>query len=146
MIQECFEKYEENQVAIAFNGGKDCMALLHLVHAYVQKHHRQDGSDHHPRLQAVYISDQEPFPSVEEFIEESRQLYNLDLITIPGPMKEALTKLLADRPHIKATLMGTRFGDPGSKSLAHFSPTDGDWPKLMRVNPILGMYVLTNTN
>ena len=145
MIQECFEKYEENQVAIAFNGGKDCMALLHLVHAYVQN--LQQGSDHHPRLQAVYIADKEPFSSVEEFIEESRQLYNLDLITIPGPMKEALTKLLSDRPHIKATLMGTRFGDPGSKSLAHFSPTDGDWPKLMRVNPILGMYyVLTNTN
>ena len=82
MIQECFEKYKENQVAIAFNGGKDCMVLLHLVHAYLQKHHRQDGSGHHPRLQAVYISDQEPFPSVEEFIEESRQLYNLDLITM----------------------------------------------------------------
>ena len=143
MIQESFEKYKENQVAIAFNGGKDCMALLHLVHAYVQNlHYRGSDHHHHPRLQAVYIADKEPFPSVEEFIEESRQLYNLDLITIPGPMKEALTKLLVDRPHIKATLMGTRFGDPGSKSLEHFSPTDGDWPKLMRVNPILGIIIL----
>ena len=140
MIQECFEKYEENQVAIAFNGGKDCMALLHLVHAYVQNLHHQGSDHHHPRLQAVYIADKEPFPSVEEFIIKCQDLYDLDLITIQGPMKEALTKLLHERPQIKATLMGTRRGDPGSKGLSHFSSTDGDWPKLMRINPILGKY------
>ena len=33
--------------------------------------------------------------------------------------------------------MGTRLGDPGSKGQSHFSPTDGSWPKVMRVNPIL---------
>ena len=33
--------------------------------------------------------------------------------------------------------MGTRKGDPGSHLQDLFSPTNGDWPKLMRVNPIL---------
>ena len=28
-------------------------------------------------------------------------------------------------------------GDPGSDSQGAFSPTDGDWPKVMRVNPVL---------
>ena len=25
----------------------------------------------------------------------------------------------------------------GSRSLSHFSPTDGDWPRVMRVHPVL---------
>ena len=45
--------------------------------------------------------------------------------------------MLRDRPKIKATLMGTRKGDPNSQYLSYFSPTDGNWPSLMRVNPII---------
>ena len=131
VIEECFQTYNENQVALAFNGGKDCMVLLHLTHAYLQS----QGSSR--KLQAVYIADKEPFDSVEEFIEKCRAMYNLDLMTLQGPMKEALSKMLQDRPEIQATLMGTRRGDPGAKNLKYFSATDGDWPKLMRVNPIL---------
>ena len=52
-------------------------------------------------------------------------------------MKEALTQMLHDRPKIKATLMGTRKGDPNSQYLSYFSPTDGNWPSLMRVNPLI---------
>ena len=64
-------------------------------------------------------------------------MYNLDLVTIQASMKEALGSMLEQRPTIKAMLMGTRLGDPGSKGQSHFSPTDGSWPKVMRVNPIL---------
>merc|ERR1712107_420103 len=131
IIAECFQSYDKNQVALAFNGGKDCMVLLHLTHSYLQ------SQGYGGRLQAVYIADKEPFASVEEFIEKCHKMYNLDLITLQGPMKEALTKMLQDRPQIRATLMGTRRGDPGAKNLTNFSPTDGDWPKLIRVNPIL---------
>ena len=63
--------------------------------------------------------------------------YSLDLITIEGSMKEALEEMLQKRPNIKATLMGTRKGDPCGKNLSYFSPTDGNWPKLMRINPLL---------
>ena len=63
--------------------------------------------------------------------------YNLDLMTIQKPMKQALEQMLQERPNIKAIILGTRAGDPGSMSQGHFSPTDGDWPLLMRVNPIL---------
>jgi hypothetical protein len=30
-----------------------------------------------------------------------------------------------------------RDGDPGCGNLESFSPTDGDWPHIMRVNPVL---------
>ena len=107
------------------------MVLLHLIHAYVEKSH--PGA----KLRALYIRDSDPFPKVEDFIEECKKLYHLDLITIQGSMKEALTQMLNDHTNVKAILMGTRKGDPGSKGQGQFSPTDGDWPSVMRVNPIL---------
>lgn len=126
VIKDCFEKYDKNQVAIAFNGGKDCMVLLHLTQALF-KH----------KLQALYIRDKDPFPNVEEFIQDCEKNYDLDLMTIQASMKDALAKMLHDRPNVKAILMGTRMGDPGSQYQSHFSPTDGDWPSVMRVNPII---------
>ena len=130
VIEECFKKYSDNEIAIAFNGGKDCMALLHMTHALKQSQNKS-------KIQALYIRESDPFPKVEEFIDKCVTMYNLDLVTIQAPMKEALGSMLEQRPNIKAILMGTRQGDPGSKGQSHFSPTDGSWPRVMRVNPIL---------
>ncbi len=58
-------------------------------------------------------------------------------INFQGAMKSELGRLREDRPEIKAVIMGTRATDPYSKNLQAFSPTDGDWPSFMRVNPIL---------
>lgn len=38
---------------------------------------------------------------------------------------------------VQAILVGTRAGDPYSDTLDYFTPTDGDWPELMRVHPVL---------
>lgn len=54
------------------------------------------------------------------------------------PMKESLVELKEIRPEIKAILIGTRRSDGVYfKDLPPFAYTDGDWPKYMRVNPIL---------
>jgi len=45
--------------------------------------------------------------------------------------------MLDERPAIEAAILGTRSGDPNAASQKKFCPTDADWPKLMRVNPIL---------
>jgi len=52
-------------------------------------------------------------------------------------MKPALRAMMEKRPAIKAAVLGTRMGDPGAKGQGHFSPTDADWPPVMRVNPVL---------
>lgn len=84
------------------------------------------------------MKDDEPFQEVTDFIEMSRGSYNLDIIEISRPMKEGLAKLLSlDRPNIQAAILGTRNGDPNASNQDKFCPTDGDWPALMRVNPIL---------
>lgn len=37
-IEEALERYSLAQLCVGFNGGKDCTALLHLVHAAVERY------------------------------------------------------------------------------------------------------------
>ena len=118
---------------MAFNGGKDNVAMIHLFHAYMKKHF----PDHKSKIQALYIKDPDPFPEIEEFIQDSVKDYDLELTVIEASMKEALGRFLSSRPQIKAMVLGTRKTDPNRNGQGTFAPTDGDWPKLMRINPVL---------
>jgi len=131
VVEECFAKYEPESVSVCFNGGKDCIVMLHLVHAWHQKH--CPGK----KLKSFYISEKKTFSEVDSFMDATISRYNLSNSVFEGPMKPALAKMLEDDPSVEATFLGVRIGDPGSQYLDSFSPTDGDWPKLMRVNPIL---------
>lgn len=76
VIEDCLSRYQPSEVCISFNGGKDCSALLHLVHAaWVKLNQRQSTPAPMPRLRALYIRSQDPFPEMEHFIEETRQRY-----------------------------------------------------------------------
>lgn len=70
-------------------------------------------------------------------MEEAANYYGFELERREGPIRQALTSLLKDKPHLKACLLGTRKGDPGAHSLEPFAPTDPGWPNLMRVSPII---------
>ncbi len=133
VLEKCFQDFEPHQVSVAFNGGKDNVAMIHLLHAYMQKCKLNQDK----KLQALYIEEEDSFPEMEEFIQESATNYGLDLVKIKGPMKAALGQFLATRPGIKAMVLGTRQGDPGSQNQGFFAPTDSDWPEIMRVNPVL---------
>nr|CAD7392053.1 unnamed protein product [Timema cristinae] len=133
VLEECCDKYDSSGIFLSFNGGKDCTVLLHLVCAvFLRKYPGQ-----HKPINTVYIQYEEPFPEVETFIQETVKRYELNLVTIPGPIKGALQKLLREKPHLKAVLMGTRRTDPYSECLKHFQMTDAGWPQLMRVSPML---------
>ncbi|XP_066963477.1 FAD synthase-like [Macrobrachium rosenbergii] len=131
VITECFTKYKPEEVCVCYNGGKDCLAVLHLVYAVMHMQHPNS------KLQAVYITEVNAFPQVTEFVQHSINRYDLDCEVLPGPMKSALTTLLEKRPALKAMVMGTRRTDPFADNLEYFAPTDKDWPSMMRVNPII---------
>jgi len=132
-VEEAFKRYEpaSEKISVCFNGGKDCIAMLHIVYAVYQK--KFPGKN----LKSFYVKEKETFPEVEAYIEDACSRYNLTNTVLEGPMKPALIKMLAEDPSVEATVLGVRKGDPGSDKLDVFSPTDGDWPRVMRVNPIL---------
>ncbi|EIW79831.1 adenine nucleotide alpha hydrolases-like protein [Coniophora puteana RWD-64-598 SS2] len=85
IINDALEKNGEKNVSLSFNGGKDCTVLLHLyiavlAHRAIKKH--PDPSSQAltlPETQALYIPVPSPFPVLEEFINDSAQVYNLRL-------------------------------------------------------------------
>ena len=130
-MEECFAKYPPGSVSVCFNGGKDCVVMLHIVHAVHQK--LFPGS----KLKSFYVSEKKTFKEVDSFMEATIERYGLENKVYQEPMKSALAEMLSADPSVSATTLGVRLGDPGSSKMASFSPTDGDWPAVMRVNPIL---------
>lgn len=142
VVDEALRRYGRDELSLSYNGGKDCLVLLILilvclpaVTTTADPEIAADGPP--PPLQAIYIAPPDPFPEVEDFVAASAARYHLDLARYALPMRLALEAYQADRPAVKAVFMGTRRTDPHNEFLEPFSPTDGDWPRLMRVNPIL---------
>ncbi len=95
---------------------------------------RDDSTEEVEPIRTVYVTCLSPFPEVEAFVDESVTRYNLDLVKVPGPMKEGLEKyleILSTRrkskwrntkpddvePNVSAVLVGTRRGDPHGSTL-----------------------------
>jgi FAD synthetase len=135
VLEQCLTKYTPNQIAVAFNGGKDCTVTLHQYSLVLNK--KYSNLNKKPTLRAIFIHNKPQFDNVLQFIDECVKYYNIDLIQIDGQIKDALNQLKISHPDIQCIIMGTRFTDPYSSSLNDFSPTDPTWPEYMRCNPIL---------
>ncbi|PPQ74349.1 hypothetical protein CVT24_000660 [Panaeolus cyanescens] len=82
VIEHCLDTHGEENVALSFNGGKDCTVLLHLYAAALSRRHSSSSSSPTTSLKpihALYIPVPSPFPVLEEFIQQAAQFYNLDL-------------------------------------------------------------------
>merc|ERR1712227_600843 len=109
IVEDCFKKYSQENVSVCFNGGKDCIVMLHLVHAVHQKLFPEK------KLKSFYVSEKKTFDEVDEFIEKAIDMYGLVTKTYEEPMKTALSRMLEDDTEVEATMLGVRVGDPGSK-------------------------------
>jgi FAD synthetase len=135
VLDQCLTKYTPNQIAVSFNGGKDCTVVLHQYSLMLNK--KYSHLNKKPIFRALFIHNKPQFDNITEFINECVKHYEIDLIQIDGQIKHALEELKHSHPDIECIIMGTRFTDPYSSHLNDFSPTDPTWPVYMRCNPIL---------
>ncbi|EPE05906.1 fad synthetase [Ophiostoma piceae UAMH 11346] len=148
VIEQALRQYTLDEISLSYNGGKDCLVLLILILACLPicSEDTKDSENAGPKpssttpprpLSAIYIVPPDPFPEVDEFVDESTADYNLDLARYPLAMRAALDAFLTDRPTVRAIFMGTRRTDPHGEFLTHFTPTDAGWPQFMRVHPVI---------
>ncbi|KAI0132445.1 putative FAD synthetase, partial [Xylariales sp. AK1849] len=136
-----------DELTLSYNGGKDCLVLLILILASLPAHFPASTSapplssctttPFPVLLQAIYIRPPAPFLEVDSFVASSTSTYHLDLVTSDQPMKQALAEYLQELYEVKAMFVGTRRTDPHGGELEFFQMTDGNWPRFMRVHPVI---------
>ncbi|VEN33904.1 unnamed protein product, partial [Callosobruchus maculatus] len=132
-IEECIRRYGPENIFLSFNGGKDCTVLLHLYNIVLKLKY----PDFKGKIFCSYVKTSNIFPEQTKFIEYCKVYFNLQIEESTRPMKEHLEHILNIRPNLKACLMGTRRTDPYSAHLEIFEFTDPDWPRIMRVSPLM---------
>ena len=139
ILRKALAIYSWQGLALSFNGGKDGTVILHLYYNLLQAcpKIREEMQTCHEKIKIMDILPAQPFEEVNEFVETCQLRYNLELFKMTSSLKEGLDQFIKSYPSVKAIIMGVRRGDPGASSLQEFSPTDSDWPTIMRINPIL---------
>lgn len=124
------------ELAVSYNGGKDCLVMLVLLLATVFKKYSSNNTIK-GKLDAIYINSEAPFPTVCDFITKSATQFHLTPITILDGLKEGFKYYLNQTPKVKAIVVGIRHSDPYGSTLKYEQLTDGDWPRFLRIHPIL---------
>ncbi|XP_037934347.1 FAD synthase-like isoform X2 [Teleopsis dalmanni] len=132
VITQSLQIYKPVEIMLSFNGGKDCTVVLHILAKYFQQECLKNF-----KIPALYIQDLNSFEEVDDFVESSKTLYNIELIKRTGRIKEVLFDITNEMPHIKAIFMGCRRTDPFCGEIKVMQPCDFNWPAIMRINPII---------
>lgn len=137
IVDEALSKYGLAQLALSFNGGKDCLVMLILILAQMHRKFGHSSDTQLGVLDSVYVKVADPFPQVDEFVADCERKYPLHTFADHLPMKGALTNYLNKNPQVKAIYVGIRRADPYGESLKYIQRTDHGWPDFIRIHPVL---------
>ncbi|KAI5955526.1 FAD1 [Candida theae] len=157
-ITSSMEKLEKSinlhglkEIAISYNGGKDCLVMLILLLASIYKkflgtHEANRGESfyssgiipHDYKLDSIYVNAETPFPQLTKFITQSTEYYHLNPVYIKDSIKNGFEHYLNEiNTNIKSVVVGIRHTDPYGEQLEDEQRTDSDWPSFLRIHPIL---------
>jgi FAD synthetase len=151
-LDHAYRLYGPASVICSFNGGKDAVVILHLVRAAHAKHYsdlRLAGKNEKMpivRPRVVYFNHPDEFPEVIDFLHQSVENYDLDMVAFEEGVKFADgLKIVVENNYFPgcnitypvAFVLGTRSSDPNAMGQDHFSPSSHWMPPFMRVNPVL---------
>ena len=147
-LDDALRLYGPTSLICSFNGGKDACVILELVRAAYAKYYQdREGLLVPIRPRVVYWDKPDEFPEVIEFVKNTVQKYDLDMIAFDTGISfgDGLKLLVENNMPDENTLvsfpmafvLGTRSGDPNAAGQAVFSPSSSYMPPFMRVNPII---------
>ncbi|KAL6936552.1 hypothetical protein ACO0R3_000149 [Hanseniaspora guilliermondii] len=136
------DNFQKHYLSISYNGGKDCQVLMIIYLASIYKKYQDQLYNNKTRIPAVYLQTYTNFPELMQFIEDSKRLYSLDLyVTNTNVMVSTLNEYLNSRRsrHNEniGILLGTRQTDAIDYKMETIQPTDKNYPKFIRIQPIL---------
>jgi FAD synthetase len=99
VINEAFAKWDTRELALSFNGGKDCTVLLHMLGKLGRLRD----------LRVVFFDTEHGFPEVTSFMNEMDERYGFKTECFGG-FRPGLQQLVD--AGIKAVFLGTRRTDP----------------------------------
>ncbi|KJH51414.1 phosphoadenosine phosphosulfate reductase family protein [Dictyocaulus viviparus] len=89
-------------------------------------------------IHGFHIMCEDQFPEATQFIIDAAKNYNIIVTEYPGPIKSGLELLKNEQKDVIAVLLGSRLGDPHGKNMkSEVQWTDENWPRFLRVCPIL---------
>mmetsp|Transcript_18605 Transcript_18605/g.27304 ORF Transcript_18605/g.27304 Transcript_18605/m.27304 type:complete len:400 (+) Transcript_18605:187-1386(+) len=160
-LEGAYRLYGSRCLVGSYNGGKDAVAILHLMRAAHAKHchdlltaensnkassnaNRENKSDYHDshynRPRVIYFEHVDEFPEVTALLESTVHQYDLDMLAFGSyySFSDGLSILVQTaQPKPLAFVLGTRKSDPNAKNQGLFAPSSSYMPPFMRVNPIL---------
>lgn len=108
-------------LALSFNGGKESLVILHQ---YIKI------------CKIIFnVENENDFPEIIKYVKYITKLWNIKLLSFKN-MKESIT-ILKEKYQINIVILGCRKTDPHCEKLPIISPTDRDWPFILRFNPLL---------
>lgn len=141
IISSALDKYSLDELALSFNGGKDCHVLLILILASLHERSLKLGSTEvfgdRSKLTTVYVRSENAFTEVDAFVEKCSKQYALATTTLSEPMKTAFGNFLHEHKNVKGIFVGIRRTDPYGEDLKYMQPTDHGWPSFTRIHPVL---------
>ena len=127
--------YGPNGVVTSFNGGKDAVAILHLMRAALAQHDAAAGTE--SRLQVIFFEQDDEFPTVNTFVNDTLDAYGLSCYRIQKMGFADGLRQVIEQSGSGAFVLGTRATDPNAGGQQAFEPSSDWMPPFMRVNPVL---------